>query len=143
MTSEREALPNYLRKYIVNPETGCWLWNGSVGSNGYGRYGDKPAHRLVYEALKGAIPTGLEADHLCNVTTCVNPDHIEPKSPRDNKMRSNCACAIHARKTHCIHGHPFNHENTYVPPKRPTRRYCKQCMKDRKSALRNAQQDRG
>jgi hypothetical protein len=50
----------------------CWIYTGSV-SDGYGGYGGKLAHRLVYEELVGEIPPGLDLDHLCLVKLCVNP----------------------------------------------------------------------
>ena len=35
-------------------------------------------HRYAYEWANGPIPDGLVIDHLCRVTACVNPDHLEP-----------------------------------------------------------------
>jgi hypothetical protein len=121
-------------KYEPEPMSGCWVWMGSLSGNGYGRFGKKVAHRVIYELLRGPIPEGMEADHMCNNIICVNPDHIRPSMPRDNKMRGNGVCALHSRKTQCVNGHEFTVENTYNPPKRPGRRYCKTCTKNRKRA---------
>lgn len=32
----------------------------------------------------GPITDGLELDHLCNVPSCVNPDHLEPVTHAEN-----------------------------------------------------------
>lgn len=65
--------------YDIGSPDECWIWRGSFNTYGYGRYGhpNQMAHRLVYEAFKGAIPDGLVLDHLCRVTACVNPNHLE------------------------------------------------------------------
>ena len=70
----------------------CWLWTGTTDADGYGRLGghmakDRMVHRVLYEALEGPIPAGLTIDHLCFVTTCVNPDHLEPVSRAENARR--------------------------------------------------------
>ena len=98
-----------------DPE-GCWLWTGAL-SDGYGSFGieghrTKGAHRYAYETLVGPVPSGLQLDHLCRVRNCVNPDHLEPVTQRENLLRSEGAAARNARKTHCENGHPFDDENT-------------------------------
>lgn len=71
----------------------CWLWTGGKTSNGYGRFGvtskDKRlAHIFAWTTLVGPVPEGLQLDHLCRVRLCVNPDHLEPVTPRENWRRS-------------------------------------------------------
>ena len=46
------------------------------------------AHRFAYEQAKGAIPDGLEIDHLCRNRRCVNPDHLEAVTHQENQRRS-------------------------------------------------------
>ena len=70
-------------KYIPEPNSGCWLWIGSVGDDGYGNIGEGgrgspnlKAHRVSYGIHKGPIPEGKDVCHKCDVTICVNPDHL-------------------------------------------------------------------
>lgn len=77
--------------YVVDDATGCWNYGGHVPPNRYGgvianrrRY---QAHRFFYEQAKGPIPAGLELDHLCRNTQCVNPDHLEPVTAAVNARR--------------------------------------------------------
>jgi hypothetical protein len=69
----------------------CWLWTGSSDRLGYGRFSTWPsvtlAHRFAYELLAGPIPDGLVIDHLCRTPSCVNPDHLEPVTQRENLRR--------------------------------------------------------
>lgn len=69
--------------------------------------GAKAAHRMAYEHFKGPIPDGLYIDHLCRVRCCVNPDHLEAVSNRENILRGVGAGAIHARQKSCPLGHPY------------------------------------
>ena len=110
----------------------CWLWVGSRNRQNYGQfnYGGRVvgAHRIAYELLRGGIPEGLEIDHLCRNPQCVNPDHLEPVTDRENIMRGMLPIlAKHQQvvKTHCPHGHPYSAENTYYDNKGS--RVCRAC----------------
>lgn len=71
---------------------GCWLWTGTVLGSGYGQFrvgmGHVRAHRFAYELLVGPIPEALTLDHLCRVTSCVNPLHLEPVTASENIKRA-------------------------------------------------------
>lgn len=59
----------------------CWIWTGSKDPKGYGNYYITrkkcvKAHRFYYARYKEPIPDGFEIDHLCNVKSCVNPEHL-------------------------------------------------------------------
>jgi hypothetical protein len=82
-----------------DPDTGCWLCGLSVNSSGYsntiraaacfGGNGEMiQSTRLAYEALRGPIPEGLQADHLCRNKGCLNPYHLEAVTPSVNRQRS-------------------------------------------------------
>lgn len=76
--------------------TGCWIWALNYTHDGYGRYSrtvdggqhSGPAHRAIWEEMRGPIPEGLQLDHLCRQRDCVNPDHLEPVTNAENVRRS-------------------------------------------------------
>lgn len=110
----------------------CWEWIGDVGEDGYGRfYADQRmhrAHRWLYEHMVGPIDTGLDLDHLCRNRPCVNPDHLEPVTRRENLIRGATIIAAQLAATHCPAGHPYNDENTY---RNGNQRRCRACQKQR------------
>ena len=67
--------------------SGCWNWLRGKYDTGYGSINNVRAHRLVYEVLSGPIPEGYQLDHLCQNRGCVNPSHLEPVLPKENKQR--------------------------------------------------------
>lgn len=131
--SDLKQLPSRISTKIEPDENGCWLWLAAK-RDGYGlvRWDGKmrPAHRVVYEILSEDIPEGLECDHLCRVRHCVNPEHIEPVTHRENLLRGEAPSAQGARTTHCPQGHLYDEENTYSPPVN-NRRECRACRKAR------------
>lgn len=95
----------------------CWEWTAARYGGGYGgiRVGGKlrPAHRVSYELAVGPIPEELVIDHLCRNRACVNPDHLEVVSFRENILRGKEA-ARPDLQTHCKQGHEYTPENTYI-----------------------------
>lgn len=110
----------------------CWLWQANINNHGYGQFmlcRRRPiyAHRLAFMLVMGPIPADLTIDHLCRTRCCVNPLHLEPVTMRENTLRGNSNIAIHARKTHCVRGHPFEGHNLYLRPDGGGR-VCRACM---------------
>ena len=72
----------------------CVLWEGSVGSKGYGRLtvnGRRvQAHRHAFELATGISTVGKCVCHRCDVPLCVNPEHLFLGTQSDNlrDMRS-------------------------------------------------------
>ena len=109
----------------------CWHWRGHIASNGYGKGSDGWAHRLVYEALVGPVPDGLELDHLCRVRRCVNPDHLQPVTRKVNLNRSALVGKNSHPRSECKRGHPRTPENVYVYPS--GQRDCRPCQRIRRA----------
>ena len=95
----------YWAKVLKGPEGKCWIWTGAIADDGYGRYylHDGPGgmvrpHRYLYQVVTGQpLSDDTELLHQCDVTICVNPDHLSAGSKSDNmsdrsdKRRSNHA----------------------------------------------------
>lgn len=118
----------------------CWEWLGYITKAGYGQFGrNMIAHRLAYELEVGEIPAGLQIDHLCRNRSCVNPDHLEPVTGRENTRRGESFSARLAAQTHCKRGHVFTPENTYVPPAGSNGlRRCRECVRQWKRQRRRS-----
>ena len=67
----------------------CWEWLRGRCAEGYGRQRWEgvawKAHRLSYVNSYGPIPTGMQIDHMCHNTGCVNPDHLRLATPKQNQ----------------------------------------------------------
>ena len=126
---------------VIATASGCIEWTAGTNWVGYGVFhvdhtGRKVyAHRWAYEQAFGPIPDGFHLDHLCRNTLCCNPDHLEPVTPRENLLRGVGFSAVNASKTHCLRGHPFSDENTYINPNDGSR-HCRTCSRERDRARR-------
>jgi hypothetical protein len=111
-------------RYTVT-ETGCWEWTGRRDPNGYG-YLDHLnknwlAHRMAYWALAGDFPSHLQLDHLCKNRSCINPDHLEPVTRKENIRRSDSPAAVYGRRVTCPKGHEL------IPLAGRPARHCARC----------------
>lgn len=97
-----DIMDTHLHLISPEPNSGCWLWEGSCRKDRYGRlsYGlvtirksTYPhtyksdiwmAHRWSWTITKGPIPAGLQVLHSCDVHQCVNPDHLFLGTHDDN-----------------------------------------------------------
>jgi len=128
------------RLSLPEPNSGCWIWLGKIGVNGYAdmSYRVGPQKRVTRRAFKVAweianatecpqyeAPYFWEIDHLCHQRWCVNPDHLElvthqvniqRRKPFDNRRYGGL----------CKNGH-------VLPPKeqRSTNGSCKICTQIR------------
>lgn len=114
---------------------GCHRWQRKPNNCGYGSFYGKGAHVVAYERAYGPVPPGHEVDHLCRVRDCVNPDHLEAVTHRENLIRSpRTLASINRAKTVCLRGHPYNEANTYVTPE--GHRQCRACRRINDAARR-------
>lgn len=115
----------------------CWICTLNPDKRGYayvgmgGKHGkNRVAMQVVYEELVGPIPDGLELDHLCMVTSCVNPDHLEPVTHAENLRRAAAAGRFaNSQKTRCPQGHAYDEANTKWT--KDGRRDCRECSRQR------------
>jgi hypothetical protein len=90
-----EVVSRFEGKYTTEPNSGCWLWTAALV--GHGRYGtfwvDKDfwkgrmcgAHVASIFLFKGIRPEeGKHVLHKCDVSQCVNPDHLFIGTHKDN-----------------------------------------------------------
>ena len=127
-----ERLPaRFWDKVQPCPMSGCWIWIGHARRyGGFNLDGEhRKAHRVAYEALVDVIPSGLELDHRCRVTVCVNPAHLEAVTHRENVLRGNALAAQNARRTHCARGHELTIVGVDARSGHPERR-CRVCQRE-------------
>lgn len=110
------AIEGRLLSYIsIDPSTECWSWTGHVTNGGYGQVkvaGEmRLAHRAAYALWRGPLTPSLTIDHLCRNTRCINPQHLEEVTQRENILRGTGVAAQNIRKTACPQGHPYAGEN--------------------------------
>lgn len=125
----------------------CWLWTGKLDIGGYGIFGSRGrvrvrVHRESWERVNGRpIPDDREIDHLCHSydlscpggrcehRRCMNPDHLEPVTHRENSVRG-----VPGRMTMCSEGH----ELVVVGMRNGNpRRGCPTCRTARRHELRD------
>ena len=148
--------------YIVDPETGCWIYQQHIGKWGYGikrcprRKRQTAAHIVYWEAVNGPVPEGMVLDHECHNRDltcpggrtdcmhrrCVNPDHVRAVTEQVNILAGRSIPAANAVKEFCDHGHEFTPMNTYHRPDR-TGRQCRACKRNRDAEYRRNYQPKG
>lgn len=110
---------------IVGHEGGHWSVASKLNNKGYhvisiGNAEREYAHRTAYRLYVGEIPAGLDIDHLCRTTWCVNPAHLEPVTRSENLRRAYPACR---------RGHEFKALSS-------GRRWCPECQRIRRKENR-------
>lgn len=142
---DRTAENRFFAKVVE--QDGCWIWTASRSTTGYGQFNPggsgriRKAHRWSWEFFNGPIPAGLELDHLCRQPLCVNPEHLDPVSHKENVRRGRGGDR-NRNKTHCPQGHPLEAGNLSEWCLQRGRRSCRICMSETVRRHRKAQHDR-
>lgn len=137
--TKKTAVDRFHGKIFYDTVTGCWLFSGSWSRDGYGTFWDGKrsgrAHRWAYENYVGPIPDGLQLDHLCRMRCCVNPDHLEPVTSRENVLRGEGRKGG-KRRERCKSGRHLMAESRVGDGKRAR---CRPCDQQRRAGYRAAQ----
>ena len=134
----KEESERFHSKFIELPN-GCHQWQGPLDKDGYGyfflRRKSRRAHRVAWYMQRGGIPEGMVINHICRNRWCVNPQHMQLLTPRENNLQdSNSIPAINARKTHCKNGQEFDKVQTVKSGK--SYRVCSICERDKARRLK-------
>lgn len=98
------AQTRFFTSFTPEPNTGCWLWTGTLNAHGYAIHMGKPAHRWSYVAHGRQIRGRQHIDHLCGQPSCVNPQHLEAVSARENNRRKNEVRALARAHAYALAG---------------------------------------
>jgi hypothetical protein len=87
-----KEIDRFWSKVLRPSPDACWIWQGRVNSNGYGRFEVwqqgrrfRPlAHRIAYRLDKGGLDDTIKLLHRCDLPSCCNPDHLRPGTQADN-----------------------------------------------------------
>lgn len=83
-----------MRRVTKMRKSGCWHF-GKGHPSGYATFNYQKkayaAHRASHELFVGPIPSGYVVDHRCRVPRCVNPEHLEVVTQKENIRRSHKA----------------------------------------------------
>lgn len=92
------------RSVEVDPTTACWNWTGP--DSGDGRGGGYPrmsldgqtvaVHRVIAAMVFGPLNRRRQVDHKCRNRCCVNPDHLEVVTHKENQRRRDAAKGDHS-----------------------------------------------
>lgn len=113
----------------------CIVWVRTKDQHGYGMVSlegkNRRAHRVAWVGTHGQdIPEGLTLDHLCRNRACVNPEHLEPVTHRENILRGENHVAVRAAMTHCPKGHPLSGDNLDRWNAEQGKRRCRACVNE-------------
>jgi len=102
MFCSRQCIYDYARRIEVSfwprvpgllPISQCWVWQGPLDMDGYGRLylGEHKhmvkAHRVMWMVCYGSIPDDTPVVmHSCDNPPCVNPNHLMLGTDIDNRM---------------------------------------------------------
>jgi CCR4-NOT transcriptional regulation complex NOT5 subunit len=122
---EKERIERFWAKVAIAEPEECWLWTACVNSKGYGSFGVAPkktasAHKVAWALAKNDGVMSDSKDHImhsCDVKRCVNPQHLELGTPKQNARDAVARGlkVVHkpSERDTCNYGHPRTPENTH------------------------------
>jgi hypothetical protein len=77
-------------KHTKRLPSGCLVWTATCDHNGYGKIHIdgkmKKAHRIAWAEVNGPIPAGLVVLHKCDNPPCVELDHLQLGTRKENQQ---------------------------------------------------------
>jgi hypothetical protein len=125
-------LAHFHSRYVRGEPDECWIWLGHLSRDGYGRIeqrGQKmKAHRLALVLKLGRdLKPGKVPNHMCGNPPCVNPEHLQESTPRENALHGNTITSDCLARTHCPQGHELTEANCPPSDWARGRRGCRTC----------------
>lgn len=147
-----QELVSSSRWRVVPSDDGCLLWAGRVKESGYCQISigkrKLQVHRVALVASLGRdIAPGLTTGHICHDIAylagtcsgdptcthrrCVNPDHLEEQTRRQNTLAAGSVTAQLSRRTHCPNGHELVEGNLIPANVAQGSRACRTCHRQK------------
>jgi hypothetical protein len=104
---------------------------------GGGQQATRTTHSLVALAFLGPKPDGLEVRHLDGNYGNPALTNLVYGTKSENALDAVAhGTNFNRNKDRCPQGHPYDEENTYVPPSKPRSRLCRACKSTRAARYR-------
>lgn len=121
-----ESIVEHKRQSATTNSKGCWLYNGSTNTDGYGQIFTKPNSKLHLKGRSAQkafllhilsflshrhhqIDMGQHISHLCAMRSCFNPEHLVAENAQQNNARKGCLGSIKCQHcTETVHSCPHH-----------------------------------
>lgn len=97
----------------LDPVFGCEVVTSRLDRDGYAYHGKSRAHIVAWTRANGAVPDGLELDHLCRNRACKALHHLQPITRSEQEKRKSFAYRL--RLATCQRGHDLTKHRAVTP----------------------------
>jgi hypothetical protein len=123
----------------------CHEWIAGKNADGYGGFKlkgkSKRAHVLSWQRAAGReVREGLEINHLCRNRACVNAEHLQEATRRENVLHGETIASEQLTRTHCPRGHQLTEGNCTPSGLKAGRRRCLTCSREKAALLKEAKE---